>query len=117
MKINMEQYKRMHNGSHYYADMDKTLLEVFGHFVRDSKVDGDEIYDDCIIIHPERKDRSTYKGSRNIYDLYFNENGISISMTGNYDPTKKLNFYELEYIVDYISDFYKKMFDNGFLVK
>jgi len=106
MKIDIEKYELLQNGSHRYADWDPILLRTFGKTEYSYRGGG--------ILYTPRQPYGRELPSRHVFTITFNEDGISVNITGREDD-KTIRVWELKAVVKYVSDFYKRLYDNGFL--
>lgn len=108
MKINMKKFKKMQNKSIYYADWDQNTLKVFD----DPSLSSSGKW--YTLFSPNTP--KPYCTSK-LFHVYFDESGMSIDLPypGVNDFTK-INLFELKEVVKYVSEFYKRLYDNDFLV-
>ena len=108
MKINMRKFKKLHNKSIYYNDWDQTGVNVFDYPTRTTNGKWYTIF---------RPNTPKPHCTTKLFQIYFDDDGISVDLI---NPDKndftKINLYELKEVVRYVSDFYKRLYDNDFLV-
>lgn len=105
MKIDMKTFKQLMNGSHYYRDWDDRANAAFRHPSWSFTEGHYELF--CT-----RMDRPHSRS--HLFQLNFDENGVTLS--AHEDDDKMFRLGEIKQIVEYVSDFYSRLFDNGFLV-
>ena len=108
MKINIDKYNKHCNGSSLYEDHDDIILRAFNYPTR-TRTDLYELF------RPKKRTGSKYP-SFHLFEIHCNEDGITVDVTGR-DDDKTIKVWELKQRVEYVSDFYKRLYDNGFLKK
>ena len=107
MKINIDKYNKHTNGSMYYKDHDEILIRTFNSPTRDKN----GLHE---LFRPRKRTGSKYP-SFHIFEIHFNEDGITVEVHGR-DDDKTIKVWELKQVVEYVSDFYNRLYDNGFLI-